>query len=376
MLRSNDMKTLLNSLLAALAFWSCTPVFAAPNPTNPAAAQLQALTPYTSTWSRRFLTNVSASDAIYFIMSDTNAVYSLVQAMGITNGDVNIIMDTNYVYGELARQSNAIKGISNNFALSSAVSNFALIFTNRTTNITAAQLDTNALVDGATIEFNSGGSLQVRGNGIGPWHFDPTTFALPLFCDGSNPVSLATNSITWEYLKTNLLYGANVASGLTPNYFFMVGTQASGTIPAQTIAMGAVSWNTIASAVTNIAESKATNAVNSAVSLLRPTLLSIKGSTSSVSNTPAGTNILRSYNVAMVVHTNDTGIYKLVFSNAFATTNYVVSVTTVGLGKDAANEVVGVGAMACTTTNMVLNMTDDVSTPMDPTKELHVIIFP
>lgn len=371
------MKTLLSSTLAFALFWSCVPAIAGPNPTNPAAAQLSAITPYSSTWSRRFLTNVSASDAIYFIMSDTNAVYSLVQAMGITNGDVNINMDTNYVYGELERQSNAIKTITNTFALTATVSNNALIMSNRTRNITSSQLDTNALVDGGTIEFNSSGALAVRTNGIGPWHIDTESFALPIFAaGGTNPITLATNSISWNYLKTNLFYGIDVASAIAASDFFLVGTQASGTTPGSTIKTRAASWATISAAVTNIAGSLAANAANSAVSLLQPTLLSIKGVTTSVSNTPAGTNILRSYNVSMVVHTNDSGIYKLVFSNAFTTTNYVVSVTAVGLGKDTANEVVGVSAMTRTTTNMVLNMMDDTSTPMDPTKELHVIIYP
>lgn len=365
----NNMKTLTLTLLTAIMLASTA--YAAPNPPNPAVSQLKAITPYTSDWSRKFLTNVTSSEAIYFIMSDTNAVYSLVQAMGITNGDVNINMNTNYVYGELARQSNSIRIITNTFALTTTVSNNALVMSNRTQNITASQLYTNGLVDWDSVEFNGGGALTVRTNGIQTWHLNPENFALPIFGGGgTNKITLATNSISWAYLKTNLLYGAAVATNVAASDFFILGAQATGTAPGPNIAMKSVSWDTLRTVVTNIAGTLATNAVGS----FQPTLLAVRANTSSVTNTPSGTNILRSRNVASVIHTNTSGFYTLVFSNAFANANYVVSVTPVGVS--SANEQVQVGTITRTTNYLVLQTVDFGATSIDPGKELHVIIYP
>ena len=194
-------------------------------------------------------------------------------------------------------------------------------------SLTGDQL-VDAFPDDSTLQWYGSGPrrLRVKAGGIGTNELNPAAFTAPLTGGSNNLVTLATNSITANYLRTNWLDTVTVITNPPVN----VNTNWTGT---NTFVLLATSTTVTNGAPTNTTFNVIT-LTNLYTALGVPTAASLPavGAMVKFSGTATGTHIpgdgsvLRSVNVSNVVR-NSQGNYTINFTNSFANTNYVVTWT-------------------------------------------------
>ena len=230
-------------------------------------------------------------------------------------------------------------------------------------SLTGDQL-VNGFPDDVTLEWYSSGprSLRVKGAGIGTNQLAASAFAAPLTGGNSNVVTIATNSITRDYLKTNWVDGTAVSTNATTNAFILLVTSTTAAAVTNTV--------TTAMSLTNLYTALG---VPSATAVPAAGAMAKFRSTATGPYVPGDTNLLRSLNVSNIVRAS-AGDYTLTFTNSFATTNYVVNVTCVG-NNSGVDEQTTVYSLTQLTNSVSFTIMDLQTVGVDP-KFVHVTIFP